>query len=124
PPRVVSFGHVFARGELRPGLTPVVRLGAREAAAQFDAKALYPDGSVRHGVLSVEIPGLAPGGALAGEILPASARPPAPPPPERAEVPPLVATLTFRSGPDAGRETSFDLRTLASRPTKTAPWLN
>jgi hypothetical protein len=128
-PRVVSFGHVFARGELRPGATPRVTLGGADAPAQLDAKARWPDGSVRHGVLSVEIPALAPRRSQQGAVLPPdrgfSFALPAISGGPAAEPPPLTATLIFRDGPEAGRTAVFDVRKLALRPARRrAPWLN
>lgn len=113
-PGVVSFGQLFASGQIQPGETPSIRLAARLTPAQLDAKALYPDGSVRHGVVSVEVPGMAPGASLSGAILAAEEKPPASAP--AGGPPPLVATLTFASGKTA----TFDLRALPHEPS---PWL-
>lgn len=46
----VTFGHVFAQGHLPSGM------GLKDA--QLDVKATHPDGSVRHGVISVVLPKL------------------------------------------------------------------
>ena len=48
--RIVSFGQVFRRGQVRPNSRLAVKLGGAIARSQMDAKALYPDGSVRHAV--------------------------------------------------------------------------
>lgn len=117
-PRVVSFGHVFATGEIRPGETPSVHLNAREAPSQLDAKALYPDGSVRHGIVSVEIADLPAWGQLAGVIDGPAGR--STRSAEAMATPPLVATLTFHGGPTA----TFDLKALAAKAPRSPPWLD
>jgi hypothetical protein len=66
--RPVSFGQVFRRGALKPKDGVRISLNGREAAAQLDAKAFWPDGSVRHAVLTVLAPPVAKGGALEGQI--------------------------------------------------------
>ena len=64
--QVVSFGEVFTPGAVRPGDHLKIRFGQIDRPAQLDAKALYPDGSVRHGVVSVLVPKVAGGARLDG----------------------------------------------------------
>ncbi len=54
---VVTFGHVFKPGDLKPGEGLVFRLAdGSQLAVQVDVKASHGDGSVRHAVLSVATP--------------------------------------------------------------------
>ncbi|MDX5360629.1 MAG: hypothetical protein LPL00_04585, partial [Alphaproteobacteria bacterium] len=76
--KVATFGHVFAEGDLRPGDTIVARIGGQELALQVNAKATHPDGSVRHAILSVELPEWASGQTL--DVMLAKAQPAALPP--------------------------------------------
>jgi hypothetical protein len=58
----VSFGQVFAPGDLQPSDRLVGKLGedARSLPLQIDVKARHPDGSVRHAIVSAILPKLAP----------------------------------------------------------------
>ena len=62
----VTFGQVFGPGGLRPGEAVEAILGGRRAAAQLDAKTTYPDGSVRFGVVTLDVP--QGGGVLDGSL--------------------------------------------------------
>lgn len=64
-PAVVVFGQAFRRGDLPPGAS----LGCRRAdgqplPVQFDRKIRHPDGSARHGAVSLAVPGLGRGERL------------------------------------------------------------
>jgi len=67
-PGVITFGQVFKPGALRPDQGLVARSGPpsapRPSPVQLDLKATHRDGSVRHALLSLRAPALAPGGAL------------------------------------------------------------
>ena len=52
----LSFGHVFRRGDLPRGSEIQVYLMGEALPSQFDPKSSYPDGSIRHGVISVRVP--------------------------------------------------------------------
>ncbi|MBF0374779.1 MAG: hypothetical protein HQL39_15345, partial [Alphaproteobacteria bacterium] len=54
--RVVTFGEVFASGEIPAGQGLVARMGGTEAPVQMDVKTRWDDGSVRHAVLSLAVP--------------------------------------------------------------------
>jgi len=57
----VSFGHVFASGDVQSGTTVGARLSdGTEVALQVDKKAFHGDGSLRHAVLTAVLPALAP----------------------------------------------------------------
>jgi hypothetical protein len=58
----VTFGQVFSPGHLLPANTLVGRLDdGTTLPLQTDVKALHPDGSVRHAIISTVLPSLAPG---------------------------------------------------------------
>src|SRR5690348_2188363 len=54
----VTFGQVFKSGDVPRGATVIASLDGRPVDVQVDAKATNPDGSLRHAVLTVRIPGL------------------------------------------------------------------
>jgi len=61
---VVTFGQAFRPGDV-PGSTGLAaRAGGREIPAQLDVLARHPDGSARHGVVSLAAPRLAAGQRL------------------------------------------------------------
>lgn len=55
----VTFGQVFKTGDVPHGTALSATLDNRPVALQVDAKATYPDGSLRHAVLTVMVPSLA-----------------------------------------------------------------
>lgn len=63
---VVPFAHVFALGALPQGATLLARNASdsTDYRTQYDAKALWPDSSVKHAMLAIEIPTLADGATL------------------------------------------------------------
>ena len=61
----VSFGQVFAKGDLKSGERLVAQLGTERLPLQMDVKARHADGSVRHAVLSAVLPQLAAGSTAA-----------------------------------------------------------
>ena len=124
-PRVVTFGQLFPDGALRPKDGIAVTLSGAAARAQLDAKALYPDGTVRHGVVSVETPEMSGHATLKGVIKRGSD--PAPPAPGViAQSPALQVAITFAAGPHKGETVQIDLPTLMRQPAPrpAAPWLN
>ena len=52
----VTFGQIFKRGQVFPTTNIEARFGEEKVAAQMTAKALYSDGSVRHGAIAVVAP--------------------------------------------------------------------
>ncbi|MDH3588080.1 MAG: PKD domain-containing protein [Gammaproteobacteria bacterium] len=66
----VTFGQVFAPGDVPAGLSVEARLENGDAAPlQVDVKSRYPDGSLKHAVLSSVVPSLQGGQQLRLEIL-------------------------------------------------------
>lgn len=54
----ITFGQVFKAGDVPAGATLAATLGSQPVTLQVDAKATNPDGSLRHAVLSLEVPAL------------------------------------------------------------------
>lgn len=66
----VTFGQVFALGDLKKGTTLTGRLdNGQLVALQIDVKASHADGSVRHAVISAIIPSVAAGQTSSMELL-------------------------------------------------------
>lgn len=55
----VTFGQVFKLDAVARGETLSASLNGKPVPLQVDAKATYPDGSLRHAVLTVQVPNLA-----------------------------------------------------------------
>ncbi|ALK99390.1 hypothetical protein AB595_09495 [Massilia sp. WF1] len=84
----VTFGQVFAAGDLKRTDTLVGRLpDGRTVPLQVDVKATHADGSVRHAVISAVLPGAARAGAQAMALVKAKDKP------ARAGTPASVAAL-------------------------------
>src|SRR6185437_10111191 len=56
----MTFGQPFRAGDIPSGKTVAAYLGAQALPTQVDAKAKNSDGSMRHAVLTVQLPTLAP----------------------------------------------------------------
>lgn len=52
----LTFGHVFKKGAIPAGEKARVAIGSTVLKTQFDQKSSWPDGSVRHAVISVVLP--------------------------------------------------------------------
>lgn len=66
----VTFGQVFAPGDLAKGVALVGRLDSGQSLPlQVDVKASHADGSVRHAVISAIVPSVAAGQASSMELL-------------------------------------------------------
>lgn len=58
PARTVSFGQVFKRGDVAVGEAVQATVAGQPLPTQIDAKALNPDGSIRHAIVTVELPAM------------------------------------------------------------------
>lgn len=52
----LTFGQTFSPGAVRPSDEIAAVIEGETVGAQLDAKATHPDGSVRHGVVTVQVP--------------------------------------------------------------------
>jgi hypothetical protein len=69
----VTFGQVFAVGDLKAGQTLTGRLeDGSIVPIQLDVKASHPDGSVRHAVLSTVLPTMAAGAVRSMSLVPSA----------------------------------------------------
>ncbi len=55
-PQWVTIGQAFVKGDLRPGQNLALVLGGDKLPVQLDVKATHVDGSVRHAMLTFELP--------------------------------------------------------------------
>lgn len=69
PARTISFGQVFLPGSVRRGDRLEAMLDGHPVATQIDAKAFNSDGSVRHAIVTLELPKLRSGQELAGVLV-------------------------------------------------------
>lgn len=53
-----TFGHVFVEGDVPAGSGLVMLIDGQSIAVQMDVKATWDDGSVRHAILTVDMPSL------------------------------------------------------------------
>ncbi|MFC7335281.1 hypothetical protein [Rhodocista pekingensis] len=62
--KVVTFGHVFAAGDVPAGTSLVALVNGQQVPLQMEVKATHEDGSVRHAILSLKAPAVAAGGQV------------------------------------------------------------
>ncbi len=66
----ITFGHVFAEGEVQPGQTITGRSDSNDIVAlQIDKKATHSDGSLRHAIISAVIPSMSGASAFSLELI-------------------------------------------------------
>lgn len=111
PARTFTFGQIFRPGAVKFDTPIGLAVGDRTLPAQLDAKAFNADGSVRHGLVTVELPNIRGREALAATITKevAATLPPAGP---YAPTPPLRVTLRMRQAGRQPQTMQFDLPAL------------
>jgi len=67
---IVTFAHPFKKGDIKDTLA--LKVGTEEIPAQVDVKRRYPDGSVKHAIISTLISNATPGRPLTLDISPGS----------------------------------------------------
>jgi len=65
----VTFGPAFAPGDVPAGLNVAVDVGGSPLPTQVDEKAVHPDGSLRHAVITTRLPMLGARQSLAAELV-------------------------------------------------------
>lgn len=120
PARTFSFGQIFLSGALQKNETVQVLLDGHAVPTQMDAKAFHADGSVRHAVLTVELPKLRSGQELKGQIVKQPAMAAAASAGDAA-VPPLTVAVSLKGG----QRVMLDLQAIARDPHGAQPgfWL-
>lgn len=105
-PRIITFGQVFAPGQVTEADSLIAKFDGAQTAVQLDALASWPDGSVKLASLALQLPRL---GALAQlpAILSRNTRTTvrAAPVSMSSANPGLTVTLDFSSGSYSGRRT-------------------
>lgn len=122
-PRVVSFGQMFPKAAIRPGDPITVTLNGTPIPSQLNAKAFYPDGTIRHAVVAIELPRMRSAEILSGRIttsvwsFPYS---------HLAAAPDLHVDLHFQEAESRGQSVDIGLRALIHSSTSplSSPWLN
>ncbi len=109
PAHVQTFGQVFIAGDVPADTQLMARIGDRLYPVQMDVKATHDDGSVRHAILSVEVPDIGPGEQLDVMLTPAVA-----PQDTTTPTPGDAASALLDSGYDFKAELSFPDGTAAS----------
>lgn len=125
PARTVSFGQIFLPGTVRSGDLLQVMLDGHAAPTQLDAKAFNADGSVRHAVLTVELPKLRSGQTLSATVVKQAGAPAVAPTGDIA-VPPLDVVVGLKDAKGAVQKIDINLQAVAQNPKNAASgfWLN
>lgn len=125
PARTVSFGQVFLPGTVRRGDSLQIMLDGNPAPTQVDPKAFNADGSIRHAVLTVELPKLRSGQDMSAAIVRKTNVPPPAALPVDMTLPPFAVAVSLKDG-GAVRKFDLDLQTIARNPKNAVAgfWLN
>lgn len=102
---VVSFGQVFAEGDIKPGGGLVALINGIAYPVQMDVKATHDDGSVRHAILSLKAPEIAAHNELDGVLTKVTSASTAP-------------ALTAQSALSAGLNLTIDVAVLQANGSK------
>lgn len=127
PARTISFGQVFLPGTVRREEALQVLLDGKPTDTQVDPKAFNPDGSVRHAVMTIELPKMGSGQAFDATIIKGTAGAPAPAPmPNAAAVPALEVSLAIKGQNNAVQNVTVSLPAIAANPQNAVPgsWIN
>ena len=107
-PRLITFGQPFRQGQVHASDNIVARSSSVPTQAQVDPLAVWPDGSVKLGAISLALPSIAAGGSAPLLLSEARAGDPAPlTAPVNLMAAPftLTASLVFTSGQYSGTQT-------------------
>ena len=125
PARTISFGQIFLPGAVQRGDHLEVLLDGHGVPTQVDPKAFNSDGSVRHAILTIELPKLRSGQDLNAVIVKqGDAAPDAPP--AAAAIPALDVIVGIKGADGAVKSMDVNLQAVAQNPKNAAPgfWLN
>jgi hypothetical protein len=115
PAGPVTFGQVFAPGQVPAGATLTARINGAVVPVQTDAKATHPDGSLRMAVVTLAAPALGAGAAVPAMLALAPASGPAAAPVDLAAAHTgLVVTIAL-AGVGAGTGAAHDVGAGAAR---------
>jgi hypothetical protein len=115
PARTVSFGQVFAEGLVGPQTRLEALVDGQPEPAQLDVKARHDDGSVRHAIVTMAVPPMAPRQRLAVELEKTSISTGASKEASPFALPAVDVTLSLKGGAGGVRTISVILPTLEHR---------
>ena len=125
PARTASFGQVFLPGAVLRSDHLQAMLDAHAVPTQIDPKAFNQDGSIRHAIVTIELPKLRSGQSLNAAIVKQSDTGPAAAPP--AMTVPALDVVVKLKGPDGSvRNLDVNLQAVAQNPRNAAPgfWIS
>ena len=125
PARTASFGQVFLPGTVQRSDHLQAVLDGHPLPTQVDPKAFNQDGSVRHAIVTVELPKLRSGESLNAAIVKQSDAGVAAPPPPLA-VPALDVVMKLKAPDGSIRDLDVNLPAVAQNPKNAVPgfWIS
>jgi len=126
PARTFSFGQVFRRGEVAVGDSVQATVSGQPLPTQIDAKALNPDGSVRHAIVTVALPEMHGRQTLKATLVNNLKKAAATTAPGDTVAPPaLKVAITLDQGAGQKRVVELDLRSIVGADANKKPdfWL-
>jgi hypothetical protein len=120
--RTISFGQIFLPGTVQRSDRLEVLLDGHAVPTQVDPKAFNADGSVRHAILTIELPKLRSGQSLnaviakQGDAAPSVA-------PAAAALPPLDVIVGTKGTDGAAKTVDVNLQAIAQNPRNAVPGL-
>jgi hypothetical protein len=125
PARTISFGQIFAPGAVQRGDHLQVLVDGRAIPTQADPKAFHADGSVRHAILTVDLPKLSSGKTLDATVIKGDAAPAAAAA-GTAQIPSLDIILRIKGPDGVVKPVSLNLPAIAQNPKNAVAgfWIN
>jgi hypothetical protein len=124
PARTISFGQIFAPGAVQRGDHLQVLMDGHAISTQTDSKAFHADGSVRHAILTIDLPKLSSGKALDAIVVKSDAAPAAAG--DAAPIPSLDVILKIKGPDGVVKPVTLNLPAIAQNPKNVVPgfWIN
>ena len=126
PDRTVSFGQIFRIGAVQRGDRLQVLLDGHAIPTQLDPKAFNADGSVRHALLTIQLPKLRSGQKLNAVIVKQTGGAAPPVAPLAVQIPALDVVVGMKEANGAAKNIDINLQTVAQNPKNAVPgfWIN
>lgn len=124
PERTISFGQIFRPGTVGKQDQLQAVIGGVPAPTQVDPKAFNSDGSVRHAIVSVQLPRLSGGQRVIGTLVNGAQT--AAVPGEFAPIPQVDVIVTLKAQNTPDKAVTFSLQNIAQTAKQTPEdvWLN
>lgn len=122
PERTVSFGQVFRPGTVGRQDQLQAMVGGAPVPTQMDAKAFNSDGSIRHAIVSVQLPRLGSGQRVSGLLLKGAQA--IAMPGEFAAIPQLEVLVTLKTPNAADKTVTLNLPEIAQAAKTNDAWIN